>query len=276
MQSLENLKSVEEIHQFLILDEKGKKLNIKNDGFDVQVNYTGRKYFHKRLQVSFRLNDLVKRISESTENAEHDTSTNRKVNEILARVRHLDKRGDSILGKKNILIQIATFFRRLFGNLGFDRHAVLKSISKQFDAVLDEKSAKKKEMKPSPPLEQKIKKEEAAKPLEAVQKMIPIVKLEQNVKKEEIPQSSEPEKEEMPVIKSEIILSEKKSEKKKKVKSRPRKNKSEENSSKKSNASRFDIINGFNKTFRKKTTGEEESQNNDGASEKNNTDNAQL
>ncbi len=135
--SIKNLNSVEEIHSFLYPE------NYIGKGIQVKVDWTGRKYIYK--DEEFRLNDLVRQVQEIAQTAKHDANTNSNIRQIVEKIRVLDRRGDKVLEEKNILLKVATFFRRLFGNLVFNRKQILNKLVSQFNTVIVEKIQEKAE-----------------------------------------------------------------------------------------------------------------------------------
>ncbi len=125
--NITSLKSIDEIHSFLY-----PPINAKKTEISVKIGWSGRKYIYGELE--FSLNDLVKRLQDASKNVIRNPSIDEKVQEIISKIKVLDRKGNTVYDRENyFLFKLATFFARLFGNIGFNRHKILLKIKDQFD-----------------------------------------------------------------------------------------------------------------------------------------------
>jgi hypothetical protein len=107
--------NLDSIHKFVSKD------------FSVKISCSGRKFIIEGHE--FALKDIVKKVkAAATSISPADETANKKFYEIAARIKEMDRKGDDKLEMQNFFLKIATFFRRLFGNLGFDRNANMASM----------------------------------------------------------------------------------------------------------------------------------------------------
>ena len=125
--------SIETIHGKL--DSKNNKLI----SITPKIDWSGRKYTYKNKTTSFefRLNDLVKHVQEISRDDIHNQETFNHLHKIVQEIEYLDRKGkEKLKQEKNIFKKVATLFRKLFGNIGFDRDKILRKITENFEEIL--------------------------------------------------------------------------------------------------------------------------------------------
>jgi hypothetical protein len=114
-QTMNNISTIDGMHLFL------------QNEFSVVISCRGRKF--KINGEELTLNAIVKKVqSIASTSMPDDETANQQLCDISHRIKQMDREGNIELGKQNFFLKIATFFRRLFGNLGFNRNTILADI----------------------------------------------------------------------------------------------------------------------------------------------------
>jgi hypothetical protein len=112
---LNNINTIDGMHQFL------------QEEFSVEISCRGRKF--KINGEEFTLNALVKKVqSIASSELPADKTASQQLCDISHRIKQMDLDGNTELRKQNIFLKIATFFRRLFGNLFCNRKAIMAEL----------------------------------------------------------------------------------------------------------------------------------------------------
>jgi hypothetical protein len=109
---MNNISTIDGMHQFL------------QQEVSVEFSCRGRKFIINGEELT--LNAIVKKVQAiACTELPADETANEQLCDISHRIKQMDREGNIELAKQNFFLKIATFFRRLFGNFGFDRKAIM-------------------------------------------------------------------------------------------------------------------------------------------------------